>query len=141
MQYKWNTSGGASVSQLTSENTISSRFVDNQTIETTLPNFTIIPPKASSTSITNKALSVSNRSPDSAPLSVVPTTAQNPSHLPPENASTFQSSKTPSLLQRIQMSEDKPLKRLAPVKIFSTGRPRITIPDIVFQKGSSTRTS
>lgn len=42
----------------------------------------------------------------------------------------------PSLIEKIRASEDKSLKRLAPVTIAASGRPRVLIPDSVFQKGS-----
>ncbi|XP_048613245.1 uncharacterized protein LOC125587131 [Brassica napus] len=40
----------------------------------------------------------------------------------------------PSLVERIRRSEDKTLRRLAPLSIGATGRPRVLIPDSVFQK-------
>ena len=42
----------------------------------------------------------------------------------------------PSLVERIRKTENKTLKRLAPDSIGATGRPRVLIPDSVFQKGA-----
>ena len=42
----------------------------------------------------------------------------------------------PTLVERIRLSEDKTLQRLAPVSYSETGRPRVLIPDVVFQKGA-----
>ncbi|KAJ4902063.1 hypothetical protein Rs2_16014 [Raphanus sativus] len=42
----------------------------------------------------------------------------------------------PSLVERIRLSENKTLQRLAPVTIAPNGRPRVLIPDIVFQRGA-----
>ncbi|KAG5410375.1 hypothetical protein IGI04_006694 [Brassica rapa subsp. trilocularis] len=41
-----------------------------------------------------------------------------------------------TLVERLRISEDKTLKRLAPVTISETGRPRVLIPDSVFEKGA-----
>lgn len=43
----------------------------------------------------------------------------------------------PSLVERLRISEDKTLKRLAPVTISETGRPRVLILDSVFEKGDA----
>lgn len=42
----------------------------------------------------------------------------------------------PSLVERIRLSENKILKRLAPVTIAPSDRSRVTIPDSVFKKGA-----
>ncbi|RID64882.1 hypothetical protein BRARA_D00118, partial [Brassica rapa] len=60
------------------------------------------------------------------PLKVPPATAFQP-NIPPVS---------PSLVERIRRSEDKTLSRLAPVTISSSGRPRVLIPDSVFQQGA-----
>ncbi|KAJ4871929.1 Uncharacterized protein Rs2_46423 [Raphanus sativus] len=44
--------------------------------------------------------------------------------------------KAPSLVERIRASENKTLRILALVAFAASGRPRITIPDSVFQKGA-----
>lgn len=41
-----------------------------------------------------------------------------------------------SLVEKIRASEDKTLKRLAPVSISESGRPRVLIPDEVFHEGA-----
>lgn len=50
----------------------------------------------------------------------------------PQNSSTQQ---TPSLVEKIRRLEDKSLTRLAPVSFAENGRPRVLIPDEVFQIG------
>ena len=40
-----------------------------------------------------------------------------------------------TLVERLRLSEDKSLQRLAPVTIAPSGRPRVLIPDSIFQKG------
>ncbi|CAN6924324.1 unnamed protein product [Brassica oleracea] len=42
----------------------------------------------------------------------------------------------PTLVERLRTKEDKSLQRLAPVTISATRRPRVLIPDAVFQKGA-----
>ena len=42
----------------------------------------------------------------------------------------------PSLVDKIRRSEDKSLSRLAPVTIAESGRPRVQIPDSIFQIGA-----
>ncbi|XP_013711474.1 mucin-2-like [Brassica napus] len=41
-----------------------------------------------------------------------------------------------TLVERLCASEDKTLRRLAPVTVAPSGRPRVLIPDSVFQKGA-----
>ncbi|KAF2556241.1 hypothetical protein F2Q68_00017544 [Brassica cretica] len=54
-------------------------------------------------------------------------TAQNPNPNPNPN---------PTLVEKIRRSENKTLRRLAPLQFSETGRPRVLIPDEVFQKGA-----
>ncbi|KAJ4905077.1 DUF4283 domain-containing protein [Raphanus sativus] len=42
----------------------------------------------------------------------------------------------PTLAEKLRVKGDKSLKRVAPVTIYDTSRPRVLIPDSVFQKGA-----
>lgn len=57
----------------------------------------------------------------------------NPLFDPP--IALIRSSAPTSLVERIRRSEDKTLRRLSPVSIGATGRPRVLIPDCI-QEGS-----
>lgn len=64
-----------------------------------------------------------------------PSNQPNPSSTVPPNPSTRQQPPS-SLVERLRTKMDKTLQRLAPVTISPTGRPRVLIPDVVFQKGA-----
>ncbi|XP_013654227.2 uncharacterized protein LOC106359004 [Brassica napus] len=101
------------------------------------PKFTVLPPQNSSPLNTNKA-STTNPKPVStlvdvemaSPTPPVPTSTSNLSPVTPLQPNP------PTLVERIRLSEDKTLQRLAPVSYSETGRPRVLIPDAVFQKGA-----
>ncbi|KAF3526936.1 hypothetical protein F2Q69_00049719 [Brassica cretica] len=105
-------------------------------------NFTIIPPKSSSPTITNRASAIKPSDPQIAKETahhspILPQPSVDPLRFPPTSPSPVTNNRTapPSLVEKIRASEDKTLKRLAPVTISTTGRPRILIPDEVFQQG------
>ncbi|KAL0696174.1 hypothetical protein Bca4012_063354 [Brassica carinata] len=94
-------------------------------------NFTILPPKNSTPIQTNKASSQ-----NIPPLLLTP----EPVNLNPVASNSHQADQPAhkqTLVKRLRASEDKILRRLAPVTIASTGRPRVVIPDSVFKKGDS----
>lgn len=98
-------------------------------------NLVIISPKNISPFLTNKASSPVPLLPKPASSSSCET-SQNP--LPPSAPVppiTSQSAPS-SLVQRLRLSEDKTLRRRAPVTIAPSGRPRVLIPDSVFHKGA-----
>uniref|UniRef100_A0A1J3IGF1 DUF4283 domain-containing protein n=1 Tax=Noccaea caerulescens TaxID=107243 RepID=A0A1J3IGF1_NOCCA len=102
-------------------------------------NLTVLPPKLSSPLQTNKAASSSHSLPKISPYAAPPPATksahQNPPRQPkPSNAS--QPSSSPTLAERIRVFADKSLKRLAPITFSETGRPRVLIPDEVFQHGA-----
>lgn len=85
--------------------------------------------------------------------SLAPSTASNPlappASLPPappshptidkpqqNQSQSTHSAPKPPLVERIRKSQNKTLTRLAPVAHSETGRPRVLIPDRVFQKGA-----
>ncbi|CAH2066352.1 unnamed protein product, partial [Thlaspi arvense] len=117
--------------------------------ETTVPEkFTILVPKSTSPLQTNTALNIPHppqaaaiHPPSSAQTTSatsLPQTAARPSApQPPSEPHTNISQTTvpPSLVERIRVFEDRSLRRLAPVTISETGRPRVLIPDEVFQRG------
>uniref|UniRef100_A0A0D3BAR3 DUF4283 domain-containing protein n=1 Tax=Brassica oleracea var. oleracea TaxID=109376 RepID=A0A0D3BAR3_BRAOL len=118
--------------------TTTSHILSPQTIQTThTPNLhtTItIPPKYSSPLHTNRASSGTNPTlthhhPD--PPSLEPLTNQTQTQ-PPQQPKQTQ----PTLIEKLRTAGDKTLKRLAPVSVSPSGRPRILIPDSVFQKGA-----
>lgn len=98
--------------------------------------FTTLSPKATSPLLTNGASSNS--------LPTIPLNPSLPSLLPipiPPSSSSGAPSVTPnhsalSLVEKLRAAEDKTLKRLAPVTLSSSGRPRVLIPDAVFAKGA-----
>lgn len=104
-------------------------------------NYTTLPPKSSSPIQTNKALSPTlNVLPPPAPL----TTNSNPNPSPilpthpapnPTPSTSIPIQKT-SLVDKLRAQADMNLRRLAPVTIAPSGRPRVVIPDAVFQKGA-----
>ncbi|KAG2247299.1 hypothetical protein Bca52824_086927 [Brassica carinata] len=78
------------------------------------------------------------------------TTRENLTALPPKESTPIQTNTAsgshpappyrhmpdPTLVERLRTKEDKSLQRLAPVTISATRRPRVLIPDAVFQKGA-----
>ncbi|RID53933.1 hypothetical protein BRARA_G01294 [Brassica rapa] len=118
--------------------------------------FVTIDPKSSSPIITNRASAPPLPHPKLNPLPVIsPTTQTSPiplhfSTMPlpfSKNPSTHHQYSPPqlnplpipqpqTLVEKIRASEDKSLTRLAPVSFAPSGRPRIKIPDTVFQKGA-----
>ncbi|KAF8091057.1 hypothetical protein N665_0455s0015 [Sinapis alba] len=58
------------------------------------------------------------------------------SNLHPSSSLFPQPSKTPNLIEKIRRREDKTLHQLALVTIAENGRPRVLIPDEVFQKSA-----
>ncbi|CAH2053105.1 unnamed protein product, partial [Thlaspi arvense] len=112
--------------------------VDGISSKNTVPvTYTIVPPKSSSPLHTNRASNSvyptathSAGSPDyTAPLD---STHAAPV---PEKASVKPSQLAPTLAERIRISEDRSLKRLAPITYTDSGRPTVLIPDEVFIRG------
>ncbi|KAF3533114.1 hypothetical protein DY000_02043911 [Brassica cretica] len=133
--------------------------------ENTVHNFDslkVLPPKSSSPIQTNRAFNSphvvmqsstskpylnhnsnlnSNQKSRSVPLNdsnpaqtfLPPQPSHNPSNLPDPQ---LPSQPTPSLTERIRKSVDKSLHRIAPVSVSGSGRPRVLIPESVFQKGA-----
>ncbi|KAF3493332.1 hypothetical protein DY000_02054554 [Brassica cretica] len=108
------------------------------------PNFSVMPPKHSSPLLTNRASAPNPQPPDSnAPFLASDPLAPpiNPSIRPqtthPSASQNYQTPKR-SLVEKLRLSEDKLLTRLAPVHVSlsETGRPRIMIPDHVSEKGA-----
>ncbi|KAF2555252.1 hypothetical protein F2Q68_00017486 [Brassica cretica] len=69
-----------------------------------------------------------------------PTLNSAPPYKAASNTNNTQTNKParpqPPLVERLRLSNDKSLSRLAPVSISDTGRPRVLIPDSVFLKGA-----
>ncbi|CAH2047860.1 unnamed protein product, partial [Thlaspi arvense] len=110
--------------------------------------FTILVLKSTSPLQTNTALNIPHppqaaaiHPPSSAQTTSatsLPQTAARPSApQPPSEPHTniSQTAVPPNLVERIRVFEDRSLRRLAPVTISETGRPRVLIPDEVFQRG------
>lgn len=103
-------------------------------------NYVVLQPRLSSPIQTNKATTPNpNLNPPSLPspkpnhpsLPVPSLLGPNPpslNHSLPEAPST--------LVEKLRKAHDKTLSRLAPVSLTDSGRPRILIPDSVFQKGA-----
>ncbi|KAF3608944.1 hypothetical protein DY000_02047102 [Brassica cretica] len=105
-------------------------------------NLQTLPPRTSSPLLTNTASSPNNPNTglNQSPIQAHSTETLNPT-LREQTAPTTEPSVAPksmtappSLVERIRRSEDKTLRRLAPLSIGATGRPRVLIPDSVFQK-------
>ncbi|KAJ4910975.1 DUF4283 domain-containing protein [Raphanus sativus] len=99
------------------------------------PNVRTIQPNHNSPLFSNRASS----------SSVLPPTLSPPASLPSPNLSPLMISlltpfaaqtPTPTLVESLRLRGDKSLQRLAPVTISETGRPRVLIPDSVFEKGA-----
>lgn len=103
------------------------------------PQFITIQPNHNSPLISNRAsgnpISLTP-SPPALPANPIPlpsTTQALPSpSQPPLPPKTIE----PSLVESLRLRGDKSLQRLAPVTISETGRPRVLIPDSVFEKGA-----
>ncbi|KAF3584410.1 hypothetical protein F2Q69_00028025 [Brassica cretica] len=105
-------------------------------------NLQTLPPRTSSPLLTNTASSPNNPNTglNQSPIQAHSTETLNPT-LREQTAPTTEPSVAlksmtapPSLVERIRRFEDKTLRRLAPLSIGATGRPRVLIPDSVFQK-------
>ncbi|XP_010475461.1 PREDICTED: uncharacterized protein LOC104754871 [Camelina sativa] len=121
-------------------------------------NYTVLPPKSTSPIFTNKA-STSNPLRTNPPPSQTsypidhqppppPSLTPNPSLTTTVSRGASTSSRTttttplgekdkPTLAERLKQSTSRSLKRLAPVSIADSGRPRIHIPDAVFERGDA----
>ncbi|KAJ4912599.1 Uncharacterized protein Rs2_07220 [Raphanus sativus] len=113
-------------------------------IPNTDQNFTILPPKASPQIHTNKATSPTHIVP---PLPIQNQTTEISILTTPENQTTLNPllpnagkiippGQKKTLVDKLRAQADMSLRRLAPVTIAPTGRPRVVIPDAVFQKGA-----
>ncbi|XP_048624100.1 uncharacterized protein LOC106453611 [Brassica napus] len=131
------------------------------TVHLDLGNFKVLPPKYSSPIQTNRASKSSLNPP---PLAPIPTLNHQNPQIPPQTSGSSnqpqpplvpppitppnttpplttdkqstQHQPPPPLVERLRRSQNKTLSRLAPVTISDTGRPRVSIPDSVFQKGA-----
>ncbi|KAF8105889.1 hypothetical protein N665_0152s0025 [Sinapis alba] len=133
----------ASVLAKTTTMAVSSSSKSENTVHLDLEKFRILPPKSSSPIQTNRASKLSSVTLPLSPLPTMkPQTRINPilpssvTPSPLENSSNSQASANNPSGPRIRKSEDKSLCRLAPPSFSDTGRPRILIPDSVFQKGA-----
>ncbi|KAF2586771.1 hypothetical protein F2Q70_00034595 [Brassica cretica] len=136
------------VPEIGSENTPKSGSTTNtihhQPLTPTDPNLKILPPKNQSPLPTNLASSSqATMPPITNPQEIChpptkPLTPQTQPIIPSEQTSPTLNSHVPSstLVERLCVSEDKTLRRLAPVTVAPSGRPRILIHDSVFQKGA-----
>lgn len=135
---------------LESSSTVHRSEIQNFTVEKPLlpnieshQNFIILPQKSSSPSQTNKASSLENpvqaENQTNHISSNTSAETQLPSPLtPPFVPQTSPLVSIPSLIQRLRQAEDKTLRRRpTPVIITENGRPRILIPDSVFEKGAA----
>ena len=109
---------------------------ENTTVTTdTSPtqDYSILPPKTTSPIQTNKALT--NQTPPPALLSKSPKPTTH-THDSIASGQMKAPSQKQTLVEKLRASADMSLKRLAPVSIAPSGRPRIVIPDDVFKKGA-----
>lgn len=67
-----------------------------------------------------------------------PHSATLPSHpTPPLPTAQASTPPIPTLAEKLRVKGDRTLSRLAPVQLSETGRPRVLIPDSVFQEGAN----
>ncbi|KAF2576316.1 hypothetical protein F2Q70_00001549 [Brassica cretica] len=136
-------SGSSNTGSIGSETTTNPATVLDSQSENPNNKFTILQPKFSSPLQTNKASSLPVQKPLETPVTPNPSSNEHPliaqaadPSQQTAQAASLPSTHPPSLIEKIRASEDKSLKRLAPVSIAASGRPRVLIPDSVFQKGA-----
>lgn len=83
------------------------------------------------------SLSVQPESAHPKSLLATPPKPTPSSSVPDASNRPYQTSQPPSLVERIRLSEDKTLQRLAPVSLSASGRPRVRISDDIFQIGAN----
>ncbi|KAF3544445.1 hypothetical protein DY000_02009265 [Brassica cretica] len=155
---------GTSLSNSTTVFSPSFNTRSENTIHLDLEKFKVLSPKFSSPIISNKASNASSNSPSpsiatpthpinslkepafpSTPTTTIPipvptshtSTSTLPSNLNPKKVNPVVPPPVgPNLAEKLRKTQDKSLTRLAPVTISDTGRPRVLIPDSVFQKGA-----
>lgn len=114
--------------------------------ESELPILKVLPPNHNSPLVTNRA-SLKPLLPCPPTLQAYPSSANPPLEPPLDPPNPTQSSgppippsssipSPPTLAEKLRVKGDKSLKRLAHVTLSETCRPRILIPDSVFQKGA-----
>ncbi|WZZ46280.1 hypothetical protein YC2023_042539 [Brassica napus] len=134
------------------------------TVHLDLEKLKVLPPKFSSPIISNKASNAASSSPPPSSVALtnhknspksktlpsnptatapspIPTSQTSTSPFPPSQTCDFVNPDIPppvrsNLAEKLRKTQDKSLTRLAPVTISNTGRPRVLIPDSVFQKGA-----
>lgn len=126
---------------ITVQSTVSGSQQENNNLD-----FKILEPKHSTPTQTNKAsslpaqlqLQASTENPPIPPTQTTIPPPQTTSPLVEPLSSTTHSllPDPPSLVEKIRASENKTMRRLAPVTLAPSGRPRVLILDSVFQKGA-----
>ena len=117
---------------LPSGDTVSELRSESATVnpENPVQTFTILHPQDSSPIQTNTASS-SSQPPLLKPLPA----HQKPSATQVEPVKPF-AAPPQTLVEKLRITADMSLRRLAPVTLTPTGRPRVVIPDSVFKKGA-----
>lgn len=100
------------------------------------PNVRTIQPNHNSPLFSNRASSSSALPPTLSPPASLPSPQPQSSHDLPADPPLPPKTPTPTLVESLRLRGDKSLQRLAPVTISETGRPRVLIPDSVFEKGA-----
>ncbi|KAF3559328.1 hypothetical protein F2Q69_00012181 [Brassica cretica] len=139
---------------------LSSSAEDVTTNSNTEPILITIPPKNSSPILTNKAyapspsstkplaskpdpnLLSSNRNPIPIRSSSNPIPKRSYPNLSSESSTpkpslTKSSNSPPSYASKVKLPSDRSLSRLAPTSISPAGKPRVLIPDVVFERGAA----
>ncbi|CAH2070764.1 unnamed protein product [Thlaspi arvense] len=111
-------------------------FPKTRSENVTVPeNFTVLKPRSTSPLQTNKALNTASSIPTAATKAQVPQPVQQSRAQQPTVPVENQTANGPTLAERTRTFEDRSLRRLAPITFSDTGRPRVIIPDEVFQRG------
>lgn len=117
------------------ENRSETATVQSTNSETNLiQNLTIIPPKNSSPIQTNKASSATL--PSFPPPLLPPHVPVNSKPVSSTSGLAEKPTQNQTLVEKLRASVDNTLRRLAPITIAPSGRPRVVIPDTVLKKGA-----
>ncbi|CAN8271078.1 unnamed protein product [Cochlearia groenlandica] len=107
----------------------------NSATSTSIPNTSSLPPAAfSPPPVVGSSVSQPSTA-NPKPSTTAPPPIPPPSHsrVPPIPNSGHH----PNLAEKLRKSQDRSLKRLAPLSFAESGRPRVLIPDEVFEEGAS----
>ncbi|CAA7050921.1 unnamed protein product [Microthlaspi erraticum] len=119
-----------------------SRFEKTRSEDATVQKYTILPPKSSSplrtntASVSHKPAPVVNKE-KGKDLGSAPHSSVSQTDVPLSTASKKNSPAPPTYAQKASRVVDRSLSRLASTTYSSEGKPRVAVPDAVFQRGAA----